>query len=166
MPIRPSLGCQHPSCRGIAVTGTSYCKDHAKVPLEMARERDTFRRKKYPWRLWYKRAPWTTNFEPACLARDPLCKLQITDMCKHHGGDPSTVAHHVKDHKGNPDLFYDMNNLVGACKPCHDSLPKKNSDLQPVGSENAGKIFVAAANPGAVDAALIDTEDLSDVTIP
>ena len=46
------------------------------------------------------------------LLRDPICK-----DC---GRAPSTVADHVKDHRGNEKLFWDFNNLAGKCKPCHD----------------------------------------------
>jgi 5-methylcytosine-specific restriction enzyme A len=171
MPIRPPLGCQHPSCRGIAVTGTSYCKDHAKVPLEEARERDRFRRRNYPWRAWYKQKPWVQNLQPACLARDPLCKLQITPLCKQHGGDPSELADHIVDHKGDPKLFYDMNNLQGACRACHDAKGKARAgkpldDVVAIGSEKPGRIFTSSMNPQALDAALADTEDLSSVQIP
>jgi 5-methylcytosine-specific restriction endonuclease McrA len=33
---------------------------------------------------------------------------------------PSTIADHVKDHRGDIKLFFDPNNVRGVCKPCHD----------------------------------------------
>jgi 5-methylcytosine-specific restriction endonuclease McrA len=171
MPIRPPLGCQHPSCRGIAETGTSYCKDHAKIPLEEARERDTFRRHNYPWRKWYKQNAWTQNLQPACLARDPLCKLQITPLCAQHGGDASVLADHIVDHHGDPKRFYDLSNLQGACRACHDAKGKTRigkaagKDLVMIG--DPGKIFTSCSDPEALKRAMADdTEDLSDVTNP
>ncbi|NMA84113.1 MAG: HNH endonuclease [Epulopiscium sp.] len=32
---------------------------------------------------------------------------------------------HIKPHKGNEDLFYDINNLQSLCKSCHDRKTAK-----------------------------------------
>jgi hypothetical protein len=34
---------------------------------------------------------------------------------------PSTVADHIKEHKGDEQLFFDRDNLQALCKTCHDS---------------------------------------------
>lgn len=34
---------------------------------------------------------------------------------------PATVADHIKPHEGNPELFWDEDNLQPLCKRCHDS---------------------------------------------
>ena len=73
-----------------------------------------------PWKKYYDLAGWRKHTQPAVLARDPLCKLMITPLCAQHGGDASEVADHIKDHKGDLNLFFDMSNLQGVCKPCHD----------------------------------------------
>ena len=44
--------------------------------------------------------------------RDIICVL-----CKR---EPSTIADHVLDHRGNLTLFYDPKNIRGLCKRCHD----------------------------------------------
>lgn len=36
-------------------------------------------------------------------------------------GDNSAVVHHLKPHKGDPDLFYSLDNLQSLCKKHHDS---------------------------------------------
>lgn len=46
------------------------------------------------------------------LRRDPVCKECHRQM--------SSVADHVKDHRGDWKLFLDPNNVRGVCKPCHD----------------------------------------------
>jgi 5-methylcytosine-specific restriction protein A len=176
MPMRAAVGCNFPACRGIAVDGTSYCETHQKKNVDVEqREKDKQRYRSSPWRKLYDTKAWYAHLQPACLARDPLCKLQITPLCRQHGGDGTVIADHRIDHRGNPQLFYDLNNLQGACRACHDAKPKPRNgelpvnDLSPIGSESAeagGKIFTSAMNSKAVEAALLDTEDLSDVTIP
>lgn len=50
------------------------------------------------------------------LLRDPIC----TDGCVCQLRNPSTVADHIKDHRGNEKMFWDEKNIRGVCKPCHD----------------------------------------------
>lgn len=118
MPMRPPVGCDFPGCLGHALARSIYCEKHQ--PVREDREADRNRYSKDPWRAEYNKPGWRKNTQPAMLARDPLCKLQITDLCKQHGGDPSTVVDHIIDHKGDMNLFYDTKNLRGCCKPCHD----------------------------------------------
>ena len=66
---------------------------------------------KEPWRKWYDAAHWK-RLRTLVLARDPICK-----KCNRY---PSTVADHIKPHKGLWELFVALENLMGLCKPCHD----------------------------------------------
>lgn len=68
-------------------------------------------RVKQPWDKWYRRAHWL-RLRGLVLARDPICK-----MCQRSA---STVADHIKAHKGNWTLFCDLNNLQGLCHTCHN----------------------------------------------
>lgn len=73
--------------------------------------------KREPWSLWYRRLPWTNRdgsfgIRRNVLQRDPICKI-----CNRA---PSTVADHIKPHKGVWALFVSMANLQGLCKMCHD----------------------------------------------
>jgi 5-methylcytosine-specific restriction protein A len=118
MPISCPVACDAPGCMGYAIPHSSYCAKHQ--PVREEREADKKRYQNNPWRGEYNKARWRNNTQPAVTARDPICKLMITPLCKQHGGDPTKVADHIIDHKGDMNLFYDMNNLRGACKPCHD----------------------------------------------
>ena len=71
-----------------------------------------------PWRKLYNNATWK-NLRQIVFHRDPICKI-----CNRR---PSSVADHIKDHKGNLKLFYDLENLRGLCKPCHDKKTGETS---------------------------------------
>ena len=67
------------------------------------------------WSHLYKTARWR-NARAFVLAREPLCR-----MCLELGRTvPATVVDHIKAHKGDLDLFNDLDNLQPLCKPCHD----------------------------------------------
>ena len=40
---------------------------------------------------------------------------------RYVGGRLTPIADHIKPHKGDTKLFWDMRNLQTMCKPCHDS---------------------------------------------
>ena len=47
-------------------------------------------------------------------------------MCAKDGTPKeATVVDHIKPHKGNEKLFYDLKNLQSMCKPCHDRKTAK-----------------------------------------
>ena len=49
------------------------------------------------------------------LGRDPLCA-----GCKAEGRvEAAAVVDHIIPHKGNQELFWDMENWQGLCRPCH-----------------------------------------------
>ena len=51
------------------------------------------------------------------LQANPLCR-----MCEQQGYiEEATVVDHIKPHKGDLDLFFDLNNLQSVCKAHHDS---------------------------------------------
>jgi len=62
------------------------------------------------WEKWYSRAHWR-RLRTLVLARDPVCK-----MCNRAA---STVADHIKPHRGVWELFCDLLNLQGLCHECH-----------------------------------------------
>jgi len=79
--------------------------------------------------------------------------------------NPSTIADHIKDHKGNWDLFRDDKNLRGICKPCHDERtaresggfgnPQRKASDGPAATGSTGKQFTASSvKPGKLDSAL------------
>ena len=55
------------------------------------------------------------------LGIEPLCRY-----CKQADKlTPACVVDHVKPHKGDVDLFFDLDNTQALCKPCHDSTKQK-----------------------------------------
>jgi 5-methylcytosine-specific restriction protein A len=47
-------------------------------------------------------------------------------MCKEQGHITiATVVDHVRDHKGNEELFFDPANLQSLCKPHHDTTKQR-----------------------------------------
>ncbi|MCK1541433.1 HNH endonuclease [Bradyrhizobium sp. 179] len=87
-------------------------------PLDLRqrnREHDARRRTTQPWRKLYSTARWQA-LRTSQLRLEPLCK-----RCMDRGKVvQATVAHHKVAHRGNPELFFDPNNLASSCKPCHD----------------------------------------------
>jgi len=67
------------------------------------------------YRKLYKSADWR-RLRARVLARDPLCRRCL----RRSKIVPSTVANHIRPHKGDLDLFFDDENVEGVCKPCHD----------------------------------------------
>ena len=79
------------------------------------REYDARRRQAKPWRALYGTKEWKA-LRLAQLTKEPLCK-----RCKGRGVvRAATVAHHLKAHKGDRELFFDPMNLGSSCTDCHD----------------------------------------------
>ena len=74
-----------------------------------------------PWRRWYKLARWQ-KLRWACLVRDAFtcgfCKAVVADTSQ-------LVADHRRPHRGDPRLFWDIENLQCLCKQCHDSTKQR-----------------------------------------
>jgi 5-methylcytosine-specific restriction endonuclease McrA len=100
---RPPIAC--------ARCGRAKPCDCEPVSQQIDREKYSDRNHR-PGHLLYGRARWKKDTQPAVLRRDPVCC-----HCKRHG---STVVDHIIDHRGDERLFYDMKNLQGLCKECHD----------------------------------------------
>lgn len=118
MPNKPLRACSRAGCGGFAVARSDYCEKHQ--PTKDNRAADVARYHSQPGRAFYNHPGWTKHLRPRRRAEYPICEYQITDTCKHHGGDPSTEIDHRIDHKGDPKLFFDYDNLAACCKPCHD----------------------------------------------
>ena len=92
-------------------------RPRGQTPRDAKRDHDRAREKNSPWRKWYRTARWA-SIRNMVLGRDPYCT-----RCNAQGvTTPSTVANHIKPHKGDYDLFWDMENLEGVCAPCHNSV--------------------------------------------
>lgn len=68
----------------------------------------------------YKTAAWE-RLRSTLLQEEPWCRF-----CARKGLQiPADVADHIKEHKGNLELFHDYDNLQPLCFPCHNSTKQK-----------------------------------------
>lgn len=71
--------------------------------------------KPYEKRL-YDSVRWR-NVRANQLIRQPLCV-----MCQQQGRDTiATIVDHIIEHKGNAELFWDVNNHQSLCASCHSA---------------------------------------------
>lgn len=110
-PTRLPRACRIGSCSQPAVS-RGRCAQHAK-PDEAHRHR--FGAAIYADPRW--RHP-RHGLRAQVLRRDPLCVLCL----KQGRATVSTVADHIRPHRGDERLAFDINNLRGICKPCHDRV--------------------------------------------
>lgn len=115
MPKRPKKRCAYPGCW--IVTDGKYCDKHHDVDKVERRKRDEGRisaaQRGYDAR-WRKARKWF-------LSRNPLCV-----QCLEDGRlTPATVVDHVVPHRGDVNLFWDVNNWQALCKSCHDRKTAK-----------------------------------------
>lgn len=112
MPRRPKRPCKYPGCPEL--TEGNYCEAHQK---EMGSETN---RRDRPYRHLYKTKHWQ-QLRKQVLNHQPLC----VECLKVKRITPATVVDHIKPHKGDEKLFYDINNLQPLCKSCHDRKTAK-----------------------------------------
>ena len=78
-----------------------------------------------PWRKWYKTARWQKLREDV-LKRDLFtCQQTGVLLIGKHPAPNSPVVDHIQEHRGNAELFWDMNNLQALSKAYHDSEKQK-----------------------------------------
>ena len=69
------------------------------------------------WRHLYNRKAWKV-LRLHRLEIEPLCRL-----CMQSGRwTRASVVDHIKEHKGDEKLFFDLNNTQSLCKQCHDGV--------------------------------------------
>ncbi len=73
-----------------------------------------------PWRKWYGTADWS-RLRNEVFQRDRWKCQQTGVLCvAKHPAPRSPVAHHKIPHKGNPILFWDIDNIETVSKEWHD----------------------------------------------
>lgn len=105
MPTAAPHPCGQPGCRAI-VRGSARCPEHTR---KREQERGTSHQRGYDAR--WRKARLTY------LRRHPLCRL-----CEGAGRVvPADVVDHVKPHRGDQSLFWDVENWQPLCTPCHST---------------------------------------------
>lgn len=112
MPARPFRPCSHPGCSALLNGKASKCPAH----LTAQRAREDERRDKAIKALYG--TAWR-QARAAYLRQHPLC---VGLQCQLDGLlTPACVVDHIRPHKGDRRLFWDVANWQALCKPCHDS---------------------------------------------
>ena len=105
LPSRPKTPCKHPGCPALVPYGQQYCEAHKSLHPEATRSAG---KRGYGSR-WQR---VSKNY----LKAHPLCAA-----CQKEGRYvKATVVDHIKPHRGDQTLFWDVENLQPLCKPCHD----------------------------------------------
>lgn len=106
MPTKAMKYCA--KCNRLAVS-SGLCEIHARQRQQMIQDhRDN------KWLYLYKSARWQA-MRDAQLRKDPLC----CKCRKQNRLTPADTADHIKPHHGNPDLFYNADNMQSMCASCH-----------------------------------------------
>ncbi len=80
------------------------------------------RDKEQPWRKWYYSARWKALRKEVWVRDNYTCKQTGAVCVGLYPAGNSPVADHIKPHHGNPDLFWDIENIQTVSKSYHDSL--------------------------------------------
>ena len=103
MPTKPKSPCVVSNCPNLALKH-GMCVEHVREYEQRRRETPTV----YDGR-WVKiRQLW--------LIDHPLC----VECSKEGRAEPGNIVDHIKPHRGNIELFYDLSNLQTLCKRHHD----------------------------------------------
>ncbi|NLC02720.1 MAG: HNH endonuclease [Tissierellia bacterium] len=109
MPSKPLKPCKHPLCPNL--TEGYYCDEHKDMEYKPKQSKY---KKLYSSTRWQQLRQYRLNTQPLCV-----------ECLKHNRYTPATVVDHMKPHKGNEKLFYDLKNLQSMCKSCHDRKTAK-----------------------------------------
>ena len=111
MAIKPKVVCRHPGCPELADSRIGFCPKHTPVVISAAQ--------RGYGKAWQK-------VRKVFLAAHPLC-----EECKKNGRYvKATDVDHIKPHRGDRDLFWDMSNWQALCHSCH-SKKTAREDLHP-----------------------------------
>jgi len=118
MPTRAKQVCCQPGCDQL--TDGRYCVAHTYDNKTKERRKEFDRnRTNDPLRAFYRTAHWTRT-RAFVLARDPVC------VACHVSA--ASIADHITRasvYVSSGGDFYDLANLQGLCKSCHDSKTAK-----------------------------------------
>lgn len=86
-----------------------------RTKADRNKDHDRERRKRHPWRNWYKLVAWK-RIRKQRLENDPLCV-----MCLAEGKTTAaTVVDHIARHGGNRELFFSYSNTQSLCESHHN----------------------------------------------
>lgn len=103
------------------------------LPSRLPSTRDTYghSRTEEHWRGWYNLKRWR-ELRMRVFVRD-LFTCQAVGCGKIERDTSQLVGDHIREHRGDPALFWDETNVQTLCKPCHDSLKQAEEASRRVG---------------------------------
>ncbi|MFD1199568.1 HNH endonuclease [Brucella gallinifaecis] len=103
------------------------------------RERDKKRQQEQHWRKWYQTKEWYRLRQKA-FTRDHYTCQRSGVLCIGKGNVPDApVANHKVPHKGNRELFFNLDNIETVSKQVHDSIiQREEKSGRVIGSSEEG----------------------------
>lgn len=108
------------SAIGPRLAGFTPVDRHEAEALRL-RQRD----KDQPWRKWYYSARWKALRKEVWVRDNYTCRQTCVICVGQYPAGNSPVADHIKPHHGDPDLFWDIENIQTVSKSYHDSLKQR-----------------------------------------
>ena len=138
--VRAKRPCAHRGCTEYATHG-SYCELHYREYLkQVAEKRQSFLRSQDSKRPNSNQRGYDSKWNKArktYLRLNPLCV-----KC----GKPATEVDHITPHKGDMQLFWDVNNWQPLCHECHSrktySEVSENRKKEPVADPDMNVFFI------------------------
>lgn len=96
-------------------------------PRLVVQDRDQRRYVEQPWRKWYQTKEWQ-ELRLAAFYRDGYICQRTGVMCVPGGTgqeDNAPVANHRIPHKGDPLLFFNLDNVETTSKKAHDEIVQR-----------------------------------------
>lgn len=95
-------------------------RSHAGTREEREAERLKQRDAEQPWRKWYYTRRWKELRKEVWLRDEFRCQQTGILLVGKYPAGNSPVADHIKPHRGDPELFWDMANVQTVSKEYHD----------------------------------------------
>lgn len=112
MPMHPGRPCRQLYCPRKAVDKSGYCEKH--------KPKGYLRQGTAPKQGGYDAAH--RRIRLTAFSRDNgLCQLCL----KAGRYTEATIAHHIQDVIGHPELKYNLDNIMSVCRPCHEEIHKR-----------------------------------------
>lgn len=74
------------------------------------------------YRSWYNTKRWRDLKQEVHIRDNYTCQRTGVICAGKYPADDSPTANHIKPHRGNPSLFWDINNIETVTKAVHDGL--------------------------------------------
>jgi hypothetical protein len=87
-----------------------------------------------PWRRWYDTARWK-KLRQQVFVRDGFVCQRSGELCSGAANTPNApIANHKVPHRGNPALFWDIDNIETVTKRVHDTIIQSEEQAVPRGN--------------------------------